>query len=193
VSMTREQWLAEVEHRIRINEGCCATAYRDSVNVLTIGIGFNLERGDAHSALATCGVPAGNVPNVLNGTLPLSDAQINALFLYSFAPIESEARASLDDGIYDALTDARRFVLCDLVFNLGSGGWSEFVNTRALIAQAQRAKAAGAADAHDLFIQASSNLALSAWYQQVGNRARRDVAMLREGVWCIATGDGSDI
>ena len=41
--------------------------------------------------------------------------------------------------MFDALTDARRFVLCDLEFNLGSRGWLEFSSTRAIVNAAQRA------------------------------------------------------
>lgn len=189
VPMTREQWLAAVLDRIGDDEGNEAKEYRDSLGIPTIGIGFNLQRADAREALAKCGVS--DVEGVMNGTVALTPAQDAALFNYSFAPIESEARASLEAGIYDALSDARRFVICDLVYNLGDAGWTDFAATRSMLAQAQTAKNAGAADAHDLFEAAADHLANSAWYTQVGNRARRDVAMIRNGTWVNPTGDGT--
>jgi GH24 family phage-related lysozyme (muramidase) len=187
--MTREQWLAAVRDRIGDDEGDSAKEYRDSMGIPTIGEGFNLERSDARQALAACGVT--DVDGVMNGTVALTPAQDATLFNYSFAPIESEARASLDAGIYDALSDARRFVICDLVYNLGAAGWTAFTGTRSAIAQAQLAKNIGAADAHDLFEAAADHLANSAWFTQVGNRARRDVAMMRSGTWVNPTGDGT--
>lgn len=189
--MNEQEWLDEVQRRIAISEGTEHRVYHDSKGILTIGVGFNCERGDAREALAKCGVS--DIDAVLAGEVALTTGQINTLFAYSFAPIVSEARASLPSGVFDALSDARRFVVCDLVYNLGSAGWSEFVNTRALIAQAQEAKNESRASAHDLFVQAAAHLEESAWYEQVGYRAKRDVAMLREGVWCDPNGDGSDI
>jgi GH24 family phage-related lysozyme (muramidase) len=191
--MTQEQWLAEVQRRIGISEGDRAVMYHDSEGIPTIGIGFNLQRADASSALQQAGVPASEAPAVMSGAQPLTTAQISALFAISFAPIVAEARDSLAAGVFDAMTDARRFVICDLVYNMGDGGWVAFTNTRAAIATAEEAKEANATDAHPLFVEAAQDLSESAWFSQVGDRAGRDVAMLREGVWCDPTGNGSDI
>lgn len=190
--MTRDEWLAEVERRIRISEGCEAIRYYDTMGIPTIGIGFNLEREDAQAALAKCGV--NDLKGVIAGTVALTESQIDFLFDYSFAPIEAHARASLPPGTYDFLSDARRFVICDLVFNLGFEGWMQFTGTRGLIADAQHAKDNGRlVDAHVLFGEAADHLKASAWYGQVGNRAKRDCAMLRSSLWANADGDGSDV
>lgn len=189
---TLPDWTYEVRSRIAISEGCRAVMYRDSQGIPTIGIGFNLNRDDAQHALVLAGVPVAAVPGVCAGTIPLTTAQIDALFSYSFAPILSEARASLAPGTFDALTDARRFVVCDLVYNLGYEGWLDFAATRSLINQAQQAKTAGKLDtAHALFGIAATHLTNSTWYSQVGYRAMRDVAMIRNGVWVDPEGDGS--
>lgn len=183
-------WLAEVFRRIGINEGIRYTRYFDTEGIPTIGIGFNLNRPDAQSALAQVGVS--DFAGVMSGSVTLTDAQVSALFEYSFAPILSDARSSLDDGIFDSMSDARRFVICDLVYNLGLEGWDEFVTTRSLLNQAQSAKNAGTVvAAHNLFTRAANNLTLSAWYGQVGDRAKRDVAMILNGTWVNATADGS--
>jgi len=188
--MTRQEWLAEVERRLRINEGCRLTRYLDSLGIPTIGIGFNLQRSDAVHALTSCGVA--NPQSVILGYDSITQDQADALFLYAFAPIESSARVSLNPGIFDALSDARRFVVCDLEFNLGQRGWLGFPSTRALINEAQAAKNAGqSAQASALFGLAADHLRVSAWDSQVGNRARRDEAMLRSSNWVNADGNGT--
>jgi GH24 family phage-related lysozyme (muramidase) len=181
-------WLAEVEHRIATNEGCRLTRYRDSLGIWTIGVGYNLERGDAPTLLPSLAIDYAAVMN----DRPITQAQCDALFAYCLSGIVDAARASLAPGVYDALSDARRFVLCDLEFNLGQSGWLGFPGTRALLNQAQKTKLAGQLDAaHNLFGVAADHLTASAWFGQTGNRARRNVAMIRSGVWVSATGDGS--
>lgn len=184
-------WNAQVRRRIAISEGERTTMYHDSRGIPTIGIGFNLLRADARDALAKVGVT--DIAGVLNGDVALSQNQVNELFDYSFAPIVTDARNSLVDGVFDALSDARRFVICDLVFNMGFAGWGQFVNTRAAIVTAQKAKGANSPDAHALFVAAANDLRQSDWFSQVGDRAKRDCAMMQVGIWCDATGDGSDI
>lgn len=189
--MTHAEWLDEVTKRIAISEGCELRRYYDTNGIPTIGIGFNLNRSDAYGALQTVGV-ADPAP-VLAGTATITQAQADALFHYAFAPIEFEARQSLINGTYDALSDARRFVICDLVYNLGEEGWGEFQTSRDLIASAQMAKTLGSVDAHAKFVLAAAHLRFTEWYTEVGDRAKRDCAMLQQGVWCSPTGDGSDI
>jgi|HubBroStandDraft_6_1064221.scaffolds.fasta_scaffold282506_2 hypothetical protein len=189
--MTFQEWEAEVQRRIGINEGYSKTVYMDSASPPnpTVGVGFNLNRSDARDALAKIGA---GYDAVRNGTA-LTDQQVSALFAYSFSPIVDEARASLQPFHFDSLSDARRFVICDLIFNLGNEGWLGFVNTRGIIDQACHALRSGnAAGAHTLFGQAADALAQSSWYSQVGNRAKRDCAMMRTSNWCDPNGDGSD-
>ena len=128
--MQSQEWLAECQRRIAINEGSRATMYHDTMGIPTIGIGFNLNRGDARAVMAQIGA---DYDAVMAGAA-LSDAQIAQLFAISFAPIVDEARASLQPTHFDSwLSDARRFVVCDLVYNLGDAGWMDFRNTRATI------------------------------------------------------------
>jgi hypothetical protein len=189
--MTFQEWEAEARRRIDINEGYSATVYMDSASPPnpTIGVGFNLNRGDAREALAGIGA---DYDAILKGAA-LTDQQASGLFVYSFAPVVDEARASLQPFHFDSMSDARRFVLCDLVFNLGNAGWLSFTTTRGVIDQACHADRTGdTAGAHTLFAQAAADLASSAWFSQVGNRAKRDCAMLRTSNWCDPNGDGSD-
>jgi hypothetical protein len=187
-----QAWQAEVEKRIAINEGRRNTVYNDTANPPnpTVGIGFNLNRSDARDALAKIGA---GYDAVRSGTTSLTDQQVDRLFAYSLAPVVDEARASLQPSHFDSMSDARRFVICDLVFNLGSAGWLGFVNTRGIIDKAcHAARTSDSAGAHVLFGQAADALTQSAWYNQVGDRAKRDVAMMRTSNWCDPNGDGSD-
>jgi GH24 family phage-related lysozyme (muramidase) len=186
--MDHQEWSSEVERRITINEGRKSQMYFDTRGIPTVGVGFNLQRTDAPSILASIGT---SLPTVMGGTV-LSDAQIDKLFAYSLQPIEAQARASLQNDHYQSLSDARRFVICDLIFNLGEEGWTDFVTTRSLIDSACHFKIVGdATRAHDFFTQAADHLAQSAWYSQVGDRAKRDVAMMRSSDWVNAEGDGT--
>ena len=51
--MNFQEWEAEVQRRIGINEGYSSTVYMDSASPPnpTIGVGFNLNRSDARQAL----------------------------------------------------------------------------------------------------------------------------------------------
>jgi len=157
---------AELHRRISLNEGCRLASYQDSLGVWTIGVGFNLERGDAHTILAKIGVV---VPNGWEH-LRITQAQCDALLAMTLVPIVELARASLIPNCFDNLVDARKFVICDLEFNLGDAGWCDFVETRGLIGLSHYAAAA-------------SHLQGSAWFGQVADRGVRDVAMMRSGVW----------
>ena len=180
----------ELCNRLGINEGRKNTVYNDTMGIPTIGIGFNLQRGDADSALQQVG---SSLAEVTAGTA-LTDDQVNQLFAYSIKDIVDQAETSLQPLHFDLLSDARRFVIVDLVFNMGLSGWMAFTNTRILLDSAIHEKHIGNADkAHQLFTQAAQHMTQSGWYSQVGDRAKRDVAMIRAGVWCSATGDGSDI
>jgi GH24 family phage-related lysozyme (muramidase) len=162
--------------------------YQDSLGVWTIGDGFNLERADAPQMLRACGAN----PQAIADGAALTPAQAQMLFVACLSGLEDAARASLAPGIYDALTDARRFVLLDLEYNLGSRGWLGFPTTRALLTEAEQQKVAGKLPiAHALFNLAGDHLQESAWDGQVGDRALRDISMIRSGLWCDATGMGA--
>ncbi len=187
--MTPEEWNDEVRRRIAINEGCRLTMYHDTVGVPTIAYGFNLESDTAAATLAKCGVA--NPSAVIAGLEPITQAQADATFALMLPGYVSAARGTLGPGVFDKLSDARRFVIVDLTYNMGAGpdGWGGFVRTQALINQG--ANAPDPMTRSRLFGQAADALAQSAWYGQVGDRAKRDVAMLRTSNWVDPNGNGS--
>lgn len=177
--MTLDQWLAEVARRIKISEGCRLTAYPDPLSggdPWTIGFGAT-------------------GPDIKMGTT-WTQAQADAALISSIPKYVAQARVSLA-GLgaqlpFDSLSDARRFVVTDLVYNMGLGGWMAFTTTRTLIVQGQMNKDKGNMDrAHALFLEAGDHLTATPWCSQTGDRAKRDIAMMRSGVWVSATGDGT--
>lgn len=121
-------------------------------------------------------------------------AQNDALLDQDIASFASAAAALLPRGIFDAMTPARQVAWTDMSFNMGTGedGLGGFHQTIDLLTRAQRAKDAGNGDAaHQLFEQVGQHLEASAFFGQVGDRAKRDVAMMRTGVLVDQNGDGS--
>jgi GH24 family phage-related lysozyme (muramidase) len=189
--VTIQEWWDDAFTRTTINEGLRLKAYRDKFGYWTIGIGHNLITGSAKS-LTDAGIKT-TASNLILG-MTITPAQAQRLFENDFVPCVTRARGSLIPGVFDFLSDARRYVLADLEFNLGDAGWLQFANTRSLINQAQQAKNKGKTkEAHALFLSAGDHLMVSDYYKQVGNRAKRNVAMLRMGIYCDPSGDGSDI
>ncbi len=174
-SKSIKEFEQECIDRLKVNEGCELHVYRDSMGIPTIGIGFNLQRADARHQITSVGA---DFADILLGRQSLSMNQVLALFMSDLATAQAAAASLI--GNFRALADPRRFVIIDLVFNMGAGsnGFGGFRETIELVE-------AGS------FQTAASHLASSAWFSQVGNRAKRDVAMMRHGNWVDATGDGT--
>jgi lysozyme len=96
----------------------------------------------------------------------LTDEEIDYLLLNDI----KECTADLDKNLpwWRSLTDARRRVLVNMRFNLGMAGLLGFKNTLKFIETGDYAKAA-------------SNMLLSKWAKQVGQRANRLAAMMEKG------------
>lgn len=185
--MTNAEWLLEVGRRTIIDEGDKLVAYPDPLSERartesgpgdpwTIGIGH-------------CG------PEVHEG-LVWTQQQVLSAFQADVPKYIAQARASLPAGVYDALSDARRYVVYRACYTMGPGplGWGGFGATHALIATAQGLKNVGKlAEAHGYFVQVGAHLKASAWYGQIGDAGKRNVAMFVSGEWCRADGDGSDV
>lgn len=188
----KDETLSEIKRRIEINEGVRLTPYRDSMGILTVGVGYNLEQGGSLDYLKRVGVA--DCLGVLDGKKSITQDQADALFDLILPTYISNASKSLDPGIFDSLSPARQFVIVDLEYNLGQRGWLGFAASRALINEAQANKNSGKSDqAMRLFGLVADHLRASAWDAQVHDRARRDEAMMRTSVWCNPYGNGSDI
>ena len=187
MAMTPQQWTAEVRKRIAINEGCRLRMYYDTVGVPTIAYGFNLQNANADTILRNAGVT--DIAGVKAGRTALTQAQADSTFDQMLPGYVNGARGTLAPGVFDTLSDARRFVVVDMTYNLGVSGWLDFPSARAAINAA--VAATDDATKRAKYNEAADQMKDSAWYGQVGNRAKRNVAMMRSSVWVDPNGDGS--
>ena len=97
-------YLDLLDHGLRIEEGTKPRPYMDTTGHITIGIGRNLTNK------------------------PLKPDEIEYLFKNDKADAERDARSLVPT--FDDLSDIRKYVVCDLAFNLGQIGLSLFCSDR---------------------------------------------------------------
>jgi lysozyme len=141
---------------IKTDEGLRTTAYQDGGGVWTIGYGH------------TAGVKPGQTITP-DEALTLLAGDLNAVQL------------ALDKQMpwWRELNDPRQDVVVNMSFNLGVGGVLRFTDTIADVEAALRAL--GAAQGED-YAKAASDMLQSKWAREVGLRAVRLAAQMREGV-----------
>ena len=123
------------------NEGYRKNAYKCSAGKTTIGIGFNIEAGISKYAARA-----------------LLEAQL----------IQIRVRAYAKYKWFANLNSARQIAICDMIFQLGEGGFGKFKKTIAAIRKGDFA--AAAKEALD-----------SAWYKQTPKRALMVADIIRTG------------
>ena len=160
MAMTAAQWTAEVRRRIAINEGCRLTMYLDTMQIPTIAYGLNLTTAGARAALARAGVA--DVAGVIAGRVPLTQAQADDTFAQTLPSYIDQATSTLNAGVFGKLNDARRFVIVDMVYNMGAAGFMGFPSARAAI-NAAVAAAGDMARAHASYEQAADQMTDSLW------------------------------
>ena len=126
----------------------------------TVGVGFNLDAAGAADAIYALGL---DYFEVRCGLQILSDDQVDALFGQSVNQAIESARPLIPN--FDDLPDDKQIVVVDMIFNLGAGGFGEFVHTIQAINDQDWATAA-------------QQMQDSEWYQQVGARAVADVNLM---------------
>lgn len=140
--------------------------YLDSLGIPTVGIGFNLDRPDAAATLAAVGA---NYADVRAGRADLTQEQITKLFEITVAEATTHVR-QLVPG-FDRLSNVRKAVLIDMMFNLGPTRLAQFRNMLAALTESD-------------FAAAAREMQNSSWYSQTGNRARQDVDLMQRGFLC---------
>lgn len=145
--------IKQILPRVIQHEGLKSKVYRDTKGILTIGVGFNLSRGDSGEKLKAVGA---NPVKIKAGKSELSDSQIKSLLA---SDLES-ARTNATDLVknFKTLPSAVQGVLIEMTFNLGKKGLSEFKN---FLAHIENKK----------FQSASKEMLNSSWARQVGARA----------------------
>ena len=128
----------------------------------TVGVGCNLDRGNARASLAAVGA---NYDAVRNGLVRLTEEQIDALFESDLTAAFAELHKVVAD--VDSLPEAVKLVLVDMNFNMGSV--AGFHNMLAAIHRR---------DWEGMIREMID----SDWYREVPARVRSDVAFLRAGL-----------
>jgi GH24 family phage-related lysozyme (muramidase) len=152
--------LAQLKEQLERHEGKRNKAYKDSMGHPTIGIGFNLDRPDAKQKVEALKL---DLAKVKAGQVTLTEAQIQQLFDADVAQAMTDARALVKN--YNELPEEKKRVVIDMIFNLGAAGFGKFH------------KLIKALEAED-FAKAALEMRHSAWYGQVGDRARDLVKMM---------------
>ena len=149
--------------QLKLHEGYKAYRYLDTTGHPTVGIGFNLSRGDAEIMLRSVGA---DYHAVLNGDYTLSVDQAETLVKKDIERVEDDARRLL--FIYDDLNDVRQRVVCDMIFNLGPYGFKQFKKMITHLSNGDYAKAA-------------EEMKDSMWARQTKGRARVLAIMMKTG------------
>lgn len=111
--------------QIKKDEDTRSKAYLDSKGNLTIGVGFNLTRGDAKESLISAGVHPTDVLEVMkvNGKA-ITEEQIDGLFQMSLSQAVSDAASIYSN--WSTLPVTVRDTLTNMSFQLGRKGLREF-------------------------------------------------------------------
>ena len=150
----------EIKQWIEGWEGCRSQLYTDNKGHLTIGIGFNLDRGDARGKIEGLGL---DYDQVRAGQVTLSNEHIARLFDGDVDQAIADARGMVSN--FDSIPESKKKVVVDMVFNLGATGFAGFRNMIKAIEKEDWATAA-------------QEMKSSLWYGQVGNRAVDDVKVM---------------
>lgn len=129
--------------RIRRAEGFSKMPYKCPAGHWTIGYGHNLEHG----------ISAEAAEFILREDVDRVRRQVAEAFFW-----------------WAELTEARRFVVVDMCFNLGLAGLRKFK------------KMLSALEAGD-YDSAADEMLRSRWAEQVGRRARENASMMKSGEW----------
>ena len=113
--------ISKFSDQLIVNEGLKLKVYLDSLNIPTIGVGFNLTRHDATKKIEALGL---KFEDIKSGDTQITKNQAEKL-------LENDIQIALKDakGIfknYDNLSEQRQFVILDMTFNLGKTKLSTF-------------------------------------------------------------------
>lgn len=134
--------------QLSIHEAVRYLPYRDSENILTIGIGHNLE------------------------AKPLPRKVVDLLFEYDLYDAYSDAARWLGWKTYDNLSEVRKLVVIDMVFNLGYGKLLGFKKFRQALIDGD-------------YEEAAEQMKDSLWCKQVKSRCTTLCSQMRNNQWSI--------
>lgn len=156
----KDKFNQELYEQIALHEGVEPSVYKDTKGKRTIGIGFNLDEPSNRKKAEAVGL---NVQDMLSGRT-LSDKEIKMLYNESIKQAANDANAFLPRA--GRQPPVVQKVLIDMAFNLGLTKLNKFKKMREALLEGDYNKAA------DEMID-------SKWYNQVGNRSKTLVDMMR--------------
>ena len=154
--------LSLIKKIITTHEGLRLHVYKDSLGIKTIGVGFNLERLDAHDKIMALGL---DYQSVCQGTQDLNEAQVDQLLNQDISNCINQASKTFTD--LGTMNDNLSCVIVDLVFNLGYARFSFF---HLFIAAVKKGD----------WAEAQNQLRNSYWAHQVPSRCASDCALLSQ-------------
>lgn len=155
--------ITAAQPKVQQHEGRELHVYKDSMGIPTIGVGFNLMRGDARQLCANCGAV---YDALLSGLSVLTDAQCD--WLYRECAFEVLEWMTVLFPAYFTYSMNRQIALLDMGFNLGETRFRKFRMMISAVLAGDWAKA-------------SEEALHSEWAVQVGERAIDDAMALSEG------------
>lgn len=156
----KDKFNQELYKQIALHEGIKPSVYKDTKGKRTIGIGFNLDEPSNRKKAEAVGL---DVQDMLSGRT-LSDKEIKMLYNESIKQAANDANAFLPRA--GRQPPVVQKVLIDMAFNLGLTKLNKFEKMREALLEGDYNKAA------DEMID-------SKWYNQVGNRSKTLVKMMR--------------
>ena len=158
------------------NEGWRQATYRDSLGKATIGYGFHLARGDAREKLEKLGL---DPVEVMRGRQDITRRQGMEL-LRADLKAAGVAAANIFPGFKD-FPGEKKEVIIDLIYNLGT---TKFGGFKGLIKALNKAKPDWKRAALELKYSDPdiANPVNTPYWTQVGNRAKRNYAVMVDGV-----------
>lgn len=158
-----------IEEQLILHEGLRLEVYKCPAGYWTVGVGRNLEgkpltKSEQERILGRSGLTPDQVIDILKERGVTKD---EALFLLA-NDIEDAVKDLSHFEWYENLDPVRKKVVIDMRYNLGPTRFREF---RQMIAALARGD----------YKAAAAEMVDSAWYHQVGTRARRLVEMMRTG------------
>lgn len=163
IAIADEIDLAKLKAQLIQHEGKRSKVYKDTEGIPTIAVGFNLTRSDAKSKMEAMGL---DYRKILSGDLELNEAQIESLLSADIEAAIADAISSVK--VFDKLSDVRKRVVVDMVFNLGKTRFLKFVNMIAALEKRD-------------FDTASKEMTDAKWCKQVKTRCTTLVAMMKSG------------
>lgn len=158
--METKELINKIIERAKFFESYSEKPYPDSVGKLTIGYGYNYQDN---------GLPSG-LPTSMSTTLFEKGFTKELAEYLVRRHVESAYGSATQFKFFNTLTDARKGVIVDMIFQLGLGGFQNFRRTIANLA-------AGNFDA------AAAEMKDSKWFVQSARRGRSNVDQMIKNIW----------